>query len=48
MRKDMFIDSYEQLDIVKGCDNFLKKIKELKPYMVKFEKNGVIKKALLT
>lgn len=41
--KNIFIDKYEQLNIVEDFKNFLKKIEELKQYIVKFEKNGTIK-----
>lgn len=43
MRKDEFIDGHEQLDVVKDCKNFLRKMEELKPYMVKFEENITMK-----
>lgn len=43
MRKDVFIDEHEQSDVVKDCRNFLRKIEELKPYMVEFEENGAMK-----
>ena len=41
--KDEFINGYKRLDVIKDCKNFLKKIKELKPYIVEFEEDGVIK-----
>lgn len=39
----MFMDGYKQSDMVKDYTYFLKKIKKLKPYMVKFNKDGTIK-----
>ena len=37
------MDVHERFDVVKDCSNFLKKIKELKPYIVEFNKDGTIK-----
>ncbi len=34
--KDVFVDGHEQTDVVEDRKNFLKKMKELKPYMVEF------------
>ena len=39
----MFIDDHEWPDMVEDWNRFLTKIKELKPYMVEFNKNGAIK-----
>lgn len=39
----MFIDRYEQPDVIKDHKVFLNKIKKLKSYIVKFDKNDVIK-----
>lgn len=39
----MFINGHKQSDFIKDCKNFLKKIEELKTYIVKFEKNGIMK-----
>ncbi len=39
----MFIDRYEQPDIVEDGNNFLKLMDELKPYTVEFEKDGTMK-----
>ena len=44
MRKDVFIDGNERSDIVEDRKNFLRRIEELKPYMVEFEENSVMKK----
>lgn len=41
--KNVFIDKHRQLDIVENCKIFLRKIEELKLYMVEFEENDVIK-----
>lgn len=43
MCKNVFINKYEQSDFVENCKNFLRRIKELKLYIVKFEENSVIK-----
>ena len=42
VRKDVFVDEYEQSDIVKDCKNFFKKMEELKSYMIIFEENGTM------
>lgn len=41
--KDVFVDWHKQPDIVKDCVNFLKVIKDLKPYIVKFEEDKTMK-----
>ena len=41
--KDMFIDGHEQPDVVEDRNRFLVKIEELKPYMVEFNEDGLIK-----
>lgn len=41
--KDIFINGYKQLDTIKDPKNFLYKIKNFKPYIIKFYKNGTIK-----
>ena len=41
--KDIFINGYKQLDVVENCKVFFNKIIELKPYIVEFDKNSVIK-----
>lgn len=41
--KNVFIDKHKQLDVVKDHINFLKKMEELKPYIVEFYNNGIIK-----
>lgn len=37
------MDRHEQSNIVEDCKNFLKKIEELKLYIIEFKKNGAIK-----
>lgn len=37
------MDKHEQSNVVKDHKNFLRKMEELKPYMVKFNGFGVIK-----
>ncbi len=34
VQKDIFVNGYERFDIVEDRANFLKKMEELKPYMV--------------
>ena len=43
MRKNIFMNEYKQSDLVEDQINFLQKMGELKPYIVEFDKNGVIK-----
>lgn len=43
VRKDVFIDGHERSDVVEDRNNFLKKMEELKPYMVEFEEDGAMK-----
>ena len=43
VRKDVFINGHKRSDVVEDCKNFLKKMEELKPYMVEFEEDGAIK-----
>lgn len=37
------VDRYKQAKIIKNHKNFLKKIEELKLYMIKFDQNDIIK-----
>lgn len=41
--KNMFIGRYKQPDIVEDCKVFLEKIEKLKPYIIEFNKNSIIK-----
>lgn len=43
MCKDVFVDGYKQPNMVKDWNHFLIKREELKPYIVKFNKDGTIK-----
>lgn len=43
VRKDLFVDEHEQSNVVEDWKNFLKKIKELKLYIIEFEENGAMK-----
>ena len=43
VRKNVFIDGHERSDVIEDCNNFLKKMKELKPYMVEFEEDSAMK-----
>ena len=43
VRKDVFVDGHERPDVVGDRKNFLKKMEELKPYMVEFYENGAIR-----
>lgn len=37
VRKNIFVDEYEQLDVIEDHANFLRKMEELKPYIVEFD-----------
>lgn len=39
----MFIDGQERPDVVEDRRVILKKMEELKPYMVEFDENGAVK-----
>lgn len=41
--KNVFINGYEQLDIIEDYKIFLNKIEKLKPYIIKFDENSLIK-----
>lgn len=41
--KYIFIDGYKRSNVIKDYANFLKLIKNLKPYIVEFEKEEIIK-----
>ena len=43
VRKDVFVDGHERADVVEDRKNFLKRLEELKPYMVEFEEDGTMK-----
>lgn len=43
MYKEIFINEYKQSNVMKDYKNFLIKIEEFKSYMIKFEKNKIIK-----
>ena len=43
VRKDVFINGHERSDVVEVRKNFLKKMEELKPYIVEFEEDGTMK-----
>ena len=43
VHKDVFVDGHKRSNVVEDCKAFLKKMEELKPYMVEFEKNGAMK-----
>ena len=43
IKKDIFIDGHKRSNVVKDCKRFLNKIEELKPYLVKFNEDGIIK-----
>ena len=43
MRKNIFVDGHEQSDIIENHKNSLQKMEELKPYIVEFEENGIMK-----
>ena len=41
--KDIFRDGHERSDVVEDRINFLRRMEELKPYMVEFDENGAMK-----
>lgn len=43
MYKNVFIDNYEQPDVVEDQNYFLTKIEKLKLYMIEFNENGAKK-----
>lgn len=43
MPKDVFVDGHERLDVVEDRANFLKKMEELKPFLVEFSEDGTMK-----
>ena len=43
VRKDVFVDRHERANVVEDCKNFLKRLEELKPYIVEFEEDGTMK-----
>lgn len=43
IKKNVFIDRYEYSNIFKNCPKILKIIKNLKPYLIEFEKDKFIK-----
>ena len=43
VRKDVFVNRHEQSDVVEDRIHFLKKMEELKLYMVEFNKNNIMK-----
>ena len=40
--KNVFLKEHKHPDVFKNCANFLKFMEDLKPYMVRFEKNKII------
>lgn len=43
VKKDIFVNRHKCSDVVKDCQNFLKKIEKLQPYLVEFEADKTIK-----
>lgn len=43
VQKNIFVNRHKRLDIVKDCKNVLQKIKKLKPYIIEFKRNNLIK-----
>ena len=43
VRKDVFVDGHERANVVEDRKNFLKRLEELKPYIVEFEEDGIMK-----
>ena len=43
VRKNIFVDRHEQPDVIEDCASFLRKIEELKLYIVEFDQDGAMK-----
>ncbi len=43
VRKDVSVDEHERPDVVKDRTNFLKKMEELKPFLVEINKDGTMR-----
>ena len=43
VKKDVFVDGHEWSDVIEDCKRFLKKIEDLKPYLVEFNENGTMR-----
>ena len=43
MKEDIFADRYEQLDVIENRKEFLNKIEDLKPYLIEFNEDGMMK-----
>lgn len=41
--KNVFVDKHKWSNVIKNCRNFVRKIERLKPYMIKVDKNDIIK-----
>lgn len=46
MKKDVFVDGHEQSDIIEDRKKFLYKMEKLKLYLMKFNKDGIMKKKI--
>ena len=44
VKKDVFVDGYERSDVIEDRKRFLKKMEELKSYLVEFNEDGTMKK----
>ena len=43
VKKDVFVDGHERLDVVEDREKFLNMMKDLEPYLVEFEQDGSMK-----
>lgn len=43
VKKDVFVDGHERPNVMENCKKFLSTMKDLEPYLVKFEEDGSIK-----
>lgn len=43
IKKNMFVDEHERPDVIEDCERFLKTMEKLKPYMVEFNEDGIMK-----
>ena len=43
VKKDVFVDGHERPDVVEDREKFLNTMKDLEPYLVEFEEDGLMK-----
>ena len=43
VKNDVFVNRHKRSDVIEDHKRFLNKMEELKPYLVKFNEDGIIK-----